>query len=55
MKARELVSAASCWRSCTEVIWMTVSGYIEEKIEIPKDVKVTMDGQKLTVKGPNGT
>jgi len=34
---------------------MVVTGHIEEKIEVPKGVQVTMAGQKLTVKGPNGT
>ena len=33
---------------------MTVSGYIEEKIEIPKDVKVTLEKGLITLKGKNG-
>ncbi|HSV41888.1 MAG TPA: 50S ribosomal protein L6 [Methanomassiliicoccales archaeon] len=34
---------------------MTVTGHIEEKVEVPKGVQVTMAGTKLTAKGPNGT
>ena len=33
---------------------MTVSGYIEEKIEIPKDVKITLENGIITLKGKNG-
>ncbi|HEY3420442.1 MAG TPA: 50S ribosomal protein L6 [Methanomassiliicoccales archaeon] len=33
---------------------MTVSGYIEEKIEIPKDVKVTVENGIIALKGKNG-
>ncbi len=33
---------------------MTVSGYIEEKIEIPKDVKASLDNGIVTLKGKNG-
>jgi large subunit ribosomal protein L6 len=39
----------------TEVNGMVVSGHIEEKVEVPKDVHVTMAGTKMTVKGPKGT
>jgi large subunit ribosomal protein L6 len=34
---------------------MVVSGHIEEKVEVPKGVHITLDGTKLNVKGPNGT
>jgi large subunit ribosomal protein L6 len=34
---------------------MTVSGHVEEKVEVPKDVHVTMAGTKLTVKGKTGS
>jgi len=34
---------------------MVVSGHIEEKIEVPKEVHVTLVGTKMTVKGPKGT
>lgn len=34
---------------------MTIAGHIEEKVEVPKDVKVTMDGAKITMKGGFGT
>jgi large subunit ribosomal protein L6 len=33
---------------------MTVSGYIEEKIEIPSDVKVSLENGIITLKGKNG-
>jgi large subunit ribosomal protein L6 len=33
---------------------MTVSGYIEEKIEIPKDVKASLENGIITLKGKNG-
>jgi large subunit ribosomal protein L6 len=33
---------------------MTVSGYIEEKIEIPKDVKITVENGIISLKGKNG-
>ncbi|MGD0816839.1 MAG: 50S ribosomal protein L6 [Methanomassiliicoccales archaeon] len=33
---------------------MTVSGYIEDKIEIPKDVKVSLENGVITLKGKNG-
>ena len=33
---------------------MTVSGYIEDKIEIPKDVKASLDSGIITFKGKNG-
>lgn len=34
---------------------MVISGHIEEKVEVPKGVHITLEGTKLTVKGPNGT
>jgi large subunit ribosomal protein L6 len=34
---------------------MVVSGHIEEKVEVPKGVHITLEDAKLTVKGPNGT
>ncbi len=33
---------------------MTVSGYIEDKIEIPEDVKVTLENGIITFKAKNG-
>ena len=33
---------------------MTVSGYIEEKIEIPKDVHASLENGIITLKGKNG-
>jgi len=33
---------------------MTISGVIEEKVEIPKGVKVTINGSEVTVKGKAG-
>jgi large subunit ribosomal protein L6 len=33
---------------------MTIAGHIEEKVEVPKEVKVTMDGAKISMKGPFG-
>lgn len=34
---------------------MVVTGHLVEKIEVPKDVQVTMAGTKLTVKGKKGS
>ncbi|OPY31455.1 MAG: 50S ribosomal protein L6 [Methanomassiliicoccales archaeon PtaU1.Bin124] len=34
---------------------MVVSGHIEEKVEVPKGVQITLKGTDMTVKGPNGT
>lgn len=34
---------------------MVVSGHVEEKVEVPKGVQITMKGTTMTVKGPNGT
>ena len=34
---------------------MTVTGHIEEKVEVPKGVKVTMEGSKVDRQGTNGT
>ncbi|WP_019177514.1 50S ribosomal protein L6 [Methanomassiliicoccus luminyensis] len=34
---------------------MTLSGLIEEKVAIPEKVTVTVEGSKVTVKGPKGT
>jgi large subunit ribosomal protein L6 len=33
---------------------MTISGVIEEKVEVPKGVTVKIDGQEVTVKGKTG-
>ena len=33
---------------------MTISGFIEEKVEVPKGVTVKVDGQEVTVKGKSG-
>ncbi|QLH75340.1 MAG: 50S ribosomal protein L6 [Methanomassiliicoccales archaeon] len=34
---------------------MVVTGHLVEKIEVPKDVQVTMTGTRLTVKGKKGS
>ena len=34
---------------------MVVSGHIEEKVEVPKGVHITLKGTEMSVKGPNGT
>ncbi len=34
---------------------MTVTGHLDDKVHVPKEVKVTMKGAEVTVKGPKGT
>ena len=33
---------------------MTVTGHLDDKVHVPKEVKVTMKGAEVTVKGPKG-
>lgn len=33
---------------------MTVTGHLDEKVHVPKEVKATMKGTEVTVKGPKG-
>ena len=34
---------------------MTITGHLDEKVPVPNEVKVTMNGTEVTVKGPKGT
>jgi len=34
---------------------MTVTGHLDERVHVPKEVKVAMKGAEVTVKGPKGT
>lgn len=47
--------AGGCWLTFTEVIGMPVAGQGKDIIEVPKGVTVTLEGRKITVKGPKGT
>ncbi|MBN1110017.1 MAG: 50S ribosomal protein L6 [Methanomassiliicoccales archaeon] len=33
---------------------MTVAGYLDDKVQVPKEVQATMKGTEVTVKGPKG-
>ena len=46
-------SAASCWRSCTEVFTMRM-GLLKDEIEIPEKVQVSLHEGVVKVKGPQG-
>src|SRR5512137_2535287 len=46
-------SAASCWRSCTEVAKMR-AGFLKDDIEVPEKVQVKIEAGIVKVKGPQG-